>query len=498
MDFKTSRIRKHKLKENVKKINKKKTLHVSLPLFFGLAIIAVLAFAIVKTIASIDFNVLLKAAGNDLESDSYEHTNFLVMGNGGKEHEGSDLIDTMIVASVDPDSKQVTMISIPRDLYVEDLTVGSSKINEVYYNAKNYYGSSVEGIEHLKSKVEIITGVPIHYWIKVNFDGFKDLIDALGGVDINVEESIYDPYYPKDGTYLYEAFSISAGQHHMDGETALKYARSRKTTSDFDRANRQQQIIYAIKEKALQTNIILDGSKINNVMEALSQNIETNISAKEILTLGSMATEYSTEQISHRLIHDDPNQCGGLVYNPSWELYGGLFVLIPAGGEKFLHLYSDLHFNTPKAAHEQTRIAILNGSTKAGAAAETKQILRRFCFDVTRFGNAKSKDILETNYYYREGFKPEGLTFLQKIIPGNEITIIPQEYEELGYLNEAQLIIEIGSDYTNSNQYLEDDFYYILLQQAANEAAEAAEEAAAGDAVEVGENESSLIETTNE
>jgi LCP family protein required for cell wall assembly len=475
MDFKTSKIRKHKLKEDVKKIGRKKSLHVSLPLAFGLAIIVVLAFAILKTVSSIDFTVLLKAAGNELETDAYGHTNFLILGNGGKDHEGSDLTDTIIVASIDPDSKLVTMISIPRDLYVEDLKVGSSKINEVYYNAKNSLGSSVEGIEHLKSKLETITGIPIHYWVRVNFDGFKDLVDALGGVDINVEESIYDPFYPKDGTIFYEPFSISVGQHHLDGETALKYARSRKTTSDFDRADRQQQIIYAIKEKALSTNIVLETAKINNVLATLSKNIETNITAKEILTLGSVATEYSTEQISHGLIHDDPNQCGGLLYNPSWELYGGLFVLIPAGGEKFIHLYSDLHFNTPESAQESTQITILNGSDRAGAAAETKQILRRFCFDVTKFGNAKSKDLTETTYYYREGFRPESLVFLQKIIPGKEVTTIPIEYEELGYLNQSQLIIEIGSDYSNSTQYLEDDFYYILLQQAANEATEAAE-----------------------
>ena len=140
-------------------------------------------------------------------------------------------------------------------------------------------------------------GIPIHYWVKIDFDGFKDLVDAIGGIDINVEKAIYDPNYPKDGTYLYEPFSISAGQQHLDGNTSLKYARSRYTTSDFDRADRQQQIIYAIKEKALQTETILNREKISQILESLKNNIETNITIKELLTLGSLAGDYSSDKI---------------------------------------------------------------------------------------------------------------------------------------------------------------------------------------------------------
>ena len=87
----------------------------------------------------------------------------------------------------------------------------------------------------------------------------------------------------------------------MDGEIALKYARSRKTTSDFDRADRQQQIIYAIKESTLSKNIIFSKSKIEEILETLKENIETNLQAKEILKLGTMASEYKTDQITHRL-----------------------------------------------------------------------------------------------------------------------------------------------------------------------------------------------------
>lgn len=435
-------------------------------------IIILLITGIVKAVSSIDFKFFLKIAGDELQKDAYEHTNFLILGTGGKNHEGADLTDTIIVASLAENDKLITMVSIPRDIYVKDATVGNSKINEVYYNAQKYYQNSSEGINHMKEKIEELMGIPIHYWVKVDFDGFKDLVDALGGIDINVKKAIYDPYYPKDGTFLYAPFSIAAGEQHMDGEIALKYARSRKTTSDFDRADRQQQIIYAIKEKALQTKVILNQNKIIEIFDTLKENISTNISVKELLTLGGLTSDYSSDKIQHKLIHDDPTQCGGFLYTPERQFYNGMFVLLPAGGFDFVHLYSDLNFNFPKIATENSRIHILNGTKLGGIAGETKQVLKRFCFDIVRFGNAEKQNITQTTYYYQQkqneddeitDSRPEALNFLQKLIPGHESTNIPQKYLEAGYFNQADIIIEIGSDYVNSKNYLEDPFSYLPI-----------------------------------
>ncbi len=482
MNFKTKKIRKHipqKPPEKVEKIDKiifpdqiRRNRKVYASIGISIAIIFLLVFGIVKAIGSIDFKILLKAAGDDLKQDSYGHTNFLILGTGGKNHEGGDLTDSIILASLDQENKLITMISIPRDLYIKDPEVGNSRINEIYYNAKNAYTSSSKGLDYMLAKVESIMGVPIHYYLKVDFKGFKELVDAIGGIDVNVESAIYDPSYPKDGTFLYETFSISAGQHHLDGATALKYARSRKTTSDFDRANRQQQIIYAIKEKALSTEILFSQSKITEILDTLKDNIETNITVKEILTLGSIASDYNSNQISHRLIHDDPTQCGGFLYTPAREFYNGMFVLLPAGGFESLHQYSDLTLNLPQIANENAKIQIFNGTNRGGAAGETKQILKRFCFDITRFGNGRSKEVPETTYYYKEKKDAEGnviskrplaLDFLQKLIPGKESMVLPQEYIDAGYMNEADLIIEIGADYANTDKYIADPFYSLPI-----------------------------------
>ncbi len=476
---------RRKIRKNLKRLNeiknsfekgepflpkKKLKITIKTPIIISLAIILLLVIGTVKALSHINLNVILKMAGEELLHDNLNHTNILVLGVGGENHDGGDLTDTIIVASIDNDNDLVTMLSIPRDLYVEDDIVGDSKINEIAFNATNHFGNSKDGIEHLKSKIEGIVGVPIHYWVKIDFAGFKDLVDALGGIDVDVPEGIYDPYYPKDGTYEYETFSISKGPNHLDGETALKYARSRKTTSDFDRAERQQQIIFAIKQKALSTKTILDTEKIKNLLNALKNNIETNIKVNEIITFGSIASEFGEGSILHRLIHDDPGQCGGLLYTPMRQYYYGMFVLIPAGGFDYIHLYADLNFNHQLISKENPTIHILNSTKTPGVAAETKQVLRRFCFDINRFGNGNNKDLKETTYYYKplvdeEGKptdeKPVSLDFLQKIIPGKATDIIPEEYKE--YMQEADILLDIGQDYVNSDKYIEDPYYYLPM-----------------------------------
>ncbi len=491
MNFKSKKISKKEKKEStlsfqIPKPQRLKTrkLQISLPIIGFVIVILLITGGIVKALKSIDFTVFLEVAGEDLEKDAFGHTNFLLLGTGDKTHEGSELTDTIILASLDYENQLVTMLSIPRDLYIKDEEIGSSRINEVVYNATNYFGTRQQGIEHMKSTVEKIAGVPIHYWIRIDFQGFVELVDALGGIDVNVENPIYDPYYPKDGTFQYETFSISAGQHHLDGATALKYARSRKTTSDFDRAKRQQDIIYAIKEKALQTEIIFDKDKITAIMDAIKNNFDTNIKIKEILTLGALADKFSKDNINHRLIHDNPVDCGGFLYTPAREFYNGMFVLIPAGGFEFIHRYAELNFNHPLIAQENAQLHILNGTKTGGVAGEAKQILQRYCFDVVRFGNATIQDIPLTTYYYEQKFdedgepidsRPEALDFLTTMIPGQESTEIPQEYITEGYFQSADILLEIGLDYVNSEKYLDDPFYYLPAAPVAAPAAPATE-----------------------
>ncbi|GAF85040.1 unnamed protein product, partial [marine sediment metagenome] len=332
-----------------------------------------MARAAYNAIFNIDIKSLIFSFGEELETDTFGHTNFLVLGTGGKEHEGPDLTDAIMVISVDYENNLAPMISIPRDLYVESTQIGPSKINSLYALGKYKLEDSTQGLEIAKDAVEDIVGVPIHYYIKVNFEGFEQIIDSIGGIDIDVEETIDDPFYPKDGTIGYDPFYIKKGQQHIDGETALKYVRSRKTTSDFDRSKRQQQVLLAIKEQALEKKVLTNSGKIKEIFFSLQENIETDLSVREIIKFGEIAINFNTESIIPRVLHDDPSLCGGFLYTPDRNLYGGTFVLIPAGEDfGFVHLFAQFLLGNTELSKNRPKIQILNGTATPLLAGRTK------------------------------------------------------------------------------------------------------------------------------
>lgn len=452
---------------------------INLSILISLAIIGVLCFAIIKIVSGLNFNTVLIAAGESLKQDNNDHTNILILGTGTKTHEGTDLTDTIISASYNHDKEILTMISIPRDLHIKDNEFYSTRINEIYLMANEKLKDSKLALEYLVKKTEEITGLDYQYYIKINFDGFKEIVDTLGGIDVNVANSIYDPFYPKGETGLYEIFSIGQGLQHMDGEIALKYARSRKTSSDFDRSNRQQEIILAVKDKALQTASAFDTDTLQNLLRTAQDNIETNLTVREMMSFGGLIGDLPRERIYSKLIHDNPVDCGGFLYTPLIELYGGAFVLIPAGNVSFVQKYVDLLTNNPEYLDENLKIQILNSTKRSGSAAEQKQVLQRYCVNITRFGNGISQDNLNTKIYYKmiplpkknpddeiKLYKPITIEILKKYFfpTAIESTEIPQAYKNLGYDQSADIIIDLGSDYTTSESYIEDPFYELYDQ----------------------------------
>ncbi|MBU2595702.1 LCP family protein, partial [Patescibacteria group bacterium] len=175
-----------------------------------------------------------------LQGEGDGRINILLLGIGGPGHDGADLTDTMMVVSVDPINKTVAMLSIPRDLWVKIPGNGESKINAVHSYGEQNKKKFGDGPTVSKQIVSQILDLPIHYYARMDFEGFKKLVDQVGGIEIKVEKDIVDPYYPDDRTGKNITYRVREGEQHMDGAQALKYARSRYTTSDFDRARRQQ------------------------------------------------------------------------------------------------------------------------------------------------------------------------------------------------------------------------------------------------------------------
>jgi polyisoprenyl-teichoic acid--peptidoglycan teichoic acid transferase len=224
-----------------------------------------------------------------VEETPEERINILVMGIDQRAIEvGPSRTDTMIVFTIDPKTGVAGMFSIPRDLWVPIPGYGESRINTAHFwgDVQKYPGG---GPALAMKTVSYNFGFPVHYYVRLNFEGFKQIVDMIGGIDIEVPKEINDSKYP-DEHYGYEPLYIPAGLVHMDGELALKYARTRKTDSDFLRSHRQQQVIIAIKDRILALNLLPSLLvKLPELTKTLSDAIQTDIPLDEMFRLAKMA-----------------------------------------------------------------------------------------------------------------------------------------------------------------------------------------------------------------
>lgn len=420
--------------------------------------------------------IVLSAFSEKVETDASNHTNILLLGTGTADHDGVDLTDTIIVASIDHDKDLVSMLSIPRDLYVEVPGLpGGNRINSILalMGEQNIYHKDLtktqekeaydEAYNTLVREVETVLNIDIHYYARIDFNGFIEIVDAIGGIDLYVNEAIYDPSYPaEDGIHDYQPFAISAGPQHLDGDTALRYARSRKTTSDFDRAARQQQVIQAIKDKALSIGLLTNPGKLKNLYSAFQENFDTNLQWDEITYLAKISGKFDRANVKSWVLNDNPLTQGGFLYTPDRELYQGAFVLIPYLEDNTdIHRFADLTLMHPEVAESPLTYQILNGTKANGLATEAMYYLGRFGFNITRYGNAVEIPVTKTRFIPRSALlagqspddaanQPE-LQYLHKnIIPVGEITTeVPQEYAPAVWETNADVIIELGEDYTN-------------------------------------------------
>lgn len=224
-----------------------------------------------------------------------EPVTVLVLGKGGEGHTGALLTDTIMVGHLNPDSKKTTVFSLPRDIWITEIR---AKLNTAYH-----YG----GFDMAKDSVAGITNFKINNVVVVDFEVFKDIINSLGGVDVEVDNAFIDSKYPIAGkendlcsgdlTYAcrYETIEFKQGLVTMDGETALKFARSRNSEgdegTDLAREKRQQKIILAIRNKVLSPEILLDLNKMKSVYEVVIKNLKTDFNVDTVLTYAKFMVE---------------------------------------------------------------------------------------------------------------------------------------------------------------------------------------------------------------
>ncbi len=371
------------------------------------------------------FTAAEKNANETLQQDDQGIINILLLGIAGEHQPGNLLTDTIIVLRIDTVNRRVGLLSIPRDLFVPigDSTHPSAKINTLYPIGNN----EGKGVAYTEQAVSLVTGLPIHYFVVANFNGFQQVIDAIGGVSIYVERDLYDTRYPGPN-YSYETFSITRGWQTLDGATALKYARERHNDpeGDFGRAKRQQIILQAVREKILSAKTLANPFAINQLLNALGDNVRTNIAQNEIPAFLEIARSLDTHTIPTAVIDAwKPESLLRVAHIPA---NNGMmmFALTPRTGNwnETRDLATNLfgldilqrHQNA--IADEQPKIGILNRSGHTNYDDRLRQLL------TTQLGFTNVQAISDTDktttqdqsiiYDYTNGAKPWSLDSLIK------------------------------------------------------------------------------------
>ncbi len=296
----------------------------------------------------------------ELKKSDDQRVNILILGIGGGRHEGPNLTDTIIFASIDPVTNKATLVSIPRDMWVPEL---SAKVNTAYSTgeAKRKGG----GLVLAKAMVGKLLGQEIDYGVRVDFNGFVRAVDMVGGLDIDVERSFDDLEYPVSGKEedtcgyegeefekratessqleafpcRYEYLHFDKGLQHIDGEKALKFVRSRHATgaegTDFSRSKRQEKIISAFREKIFSVGTFLNPIKVISLYDIFKDSIDTDIIQNEYDDFIKLARKMEKSQLKSVVldIGSEQEKRNGLLINPPvTKDFRGQWVIIPKAG----------------------------------------------------------------------------------------------------------------------------------------------------------------------
>ncbi|MBU2214061.1 LCP family protein [Patescibacteria group bacterium] len=406
-DWKERREKERRQEERVRML--KRVLIMLVSVFVAFLIIAGLAKALFS-IQILNFSQLASITGSAPVADENGFTNILLMGQGNEDHDGKDLTDTIMLASIDTqNSKSAVLLSFPRDLYLlQTEKMGKGKLNTFYRDYKGYLKymkdmsdevAAEEALKEIGAEIGRHMELPIHGVIKVDFIAFTEAVDALGGVDIEVPYDIIDPEYP-DENFGYDPFEIYKGPNHLDGATALKYVRSRHTTSDFDRSARQQQLLRALAQKAKEEGLVKNPGTLLSFLKIYNDNVETTLSTSEMIGLLALLKDLDKErvitmQLSDRnALYDSFIEPGGFLYTPPRELFDGASVLLPVSIPEFpvtwkqILALKQLLFHSRSVYLDNPTISVLNAGAASGIARKLANELTRYGFNVEVIENA--------------------------------------------------------------------------------------------------------------
>ncbi len=389
---------------------------------------------------------LVAAPDKPLQGEARGQINILLMGIGGVGHDGPLLTDTMIVMAIRPSEGKVGLFSIPRDLVVD--------MGPKYYfrkiNAADALGEQPNkpgsGAVFAAQTVEALIGSPIDYFVRVDFNGFAELVDALGGIDIHVDTTFTDDEYPT-ANYGYQTIHFTAGWQHMDGATSLKYVRTRHGNNgegtDFARSKRQQKVLEALREKFFSISTLLNPAVVTNALSTLGKHVQTNFQVWELIRLAGVGKTLDRSNIVNRVLDTTPD---GLLKSANGM--DGAYILEPASGhyQDIQDAYTNL-FND-QARLESATVEVQNGTKVAGLANRASLALAGLPVTVARIKNAALRNVAQTTIYdLTNGAKPRLLTKMQNQFHADLATALPIALQPT---NAAPTLKELGATFSNS------------------------------------------------
>ncbi|HLH72437.1 MAG TPA: LCP family protein [Chloroflexota bacterium] len=346
------------------------------------------------------------------------------------------LTQSMILVSIDPATREVAMVSIPRDYWVPIPTYGYQKIDVAY---------EVGGIALARRTVEDLFGIHVDYYAWVGLDGLVKVIDSLGGVNVTVLHPILDETYPDDlnsaDPYAFFRLYIPAGPQHLDGTTALEYVRSRHgdLQSDFGRSARQQQVLLAIKDLATDPAMI---SHIPDLAASLSGAVKTDLSLPQIVQLANLARGISASQIHQQVLAaprfaelgwsaDHKEQ----IVIPNWQA-------IRPEMATLLHLHPDgvSEALADQARQEKATISVLNGTGEANLANQVKDYLTWQGLSVISIGNASRFDYAHSQIIVHDESKRSTVQVLATVLNASVV-------DQADPMLSTDVVVIVGKDH---------------------------------------------------
>ena len=346
-----------------------------------------------------------------LKMDGKGRTNIAIFGTSGYDmtgaeghavHDGAQLTDSLMIMSVDQNAKNAVTMSLPRDLKVGREACYTGKINEVFACASNNGRNEEAGATAVMKELSTISGMEMHYYVHVNWGSLVQIVNALGGITVTVDDDIND--------YYYTGIRMKAGVPTvLDGEKALGLARARHGSvgGDFTRGENQQKVLVGIKNKIVEKG--LDIPAMINLVNVLGDNLRTNVNIDEMKTAAKVFSNFNPANIASAPLTGLKD--GDLVRNASFPV-GGLdisFVIPSAGAQNYTKIqqYLDSKIADYSDSPATSRILVLNGTNESGIAANEKLELEKAGFRVTGTGNAPTGEYTEKVIVYNLGNKEQ-------------------------------------------------------------------------------------------